>query len=330
MWGFYLCHRATMEAERRERGQTIRRPHDCSAACELWFNTDAFVDWLEDLGIELERYRSTGNPILNRKQLEEYQEIYPEVAPAISLRNALSDLHSNKLVVGPDGRNRTWLAPFGSITGRCQPSNSEFVFGPQRFYRNLIQAPPGHAVIYLDLAQEEFLIAAVRTQDDAMFRAYMHGDSYIGIGTAWGVIKPDMADEEVAAARKLIKAAVLGIQYQMGAGQLAKYIKCPKWQAEQFILLHKDVFWKFWRWSDDFVNSAQLNCNAVSGVNWDLIDHSEKEPTLRNFPIQSAGGEIIRQICCMAVEAGIELCAPIHDAVLVCCPLHEVEQITTA
>ena len=180
--------------------------------------------------------------------------------------------------------------PFGSITGRCQPSNSEYVFGLSRFYRNLIQAPPGRAVVYLDFAQQEFLIAAILSQDDEMFRAYMRGDTYIGIGEAWGVITPSMTDEERAAARKLIKAAVLGIQYQMGASKLAKYTKRPRWQAAQFLLLHKDVFWKFWRWSDDFVNSAQLSGNAVSGANWDLIGHHEKEPTLRNFPIQTAGG----------------------------------------
>ena len=132
----------------------------------------------------------------------------------------------------------------------------------------------------------------------------------------------------MAAARKLIKAAVLGIQYQMGASKLAKYIKRPRWQAAQFLLLHKDVFWKFWRWSDDFVNSAQLSGNAVSGANWDLIGHHEKEPTLRNFPIQTAGGEILRQTCCSVVEAGVKLCAVIHDAIMIECGADEVEETT--
>ena len=324
--GFYRCPKVMLEECRRERGQAVRRPHECSSACDYGFDTDAFVDWLEGLGIELERYRKTGNPILNRKTLEEYKDMYEEVAPVISLRNALSDLHANKLVVGPDGRNRTWLAPFGSITGRCQPSNSEYVFGLSRFYRNLIQAPPGCAVIYLDFSQQEFLIAAVLSQDDEMFKCYMRGDTYIGIGEAWGLIRPDMTAQEVAAARKLIKAAVLGIQYQMGASKLAKYIKRPRWQAAQFILLHKDAFWKFWKWSDDFVNSAQLNGDAISGANWDLIGHHEKEPTLRNYPVQSTGAEILRQTCCMVVEAGIRLCATIHDAIVVECRIDEVDQ----
>jgi DNA polymerase I-like protein with 3'-5' exonuclease and polymerase domains len=199
------------------------------------------------------------------------------------------------------------------------------VFGLSRFYRNLVLAPPGHAVIYFDFSQQEFLIAAILSQDDEMFKAYMRGDTYIGIGEAWGLITSDMDAEEVAAIRKLVKAAVLGIQYQMGASKLAKYIKRPRWQAAQFLLLHKDVFWKFWKWSDDFVDSAQLNGDAISGANWDLIGHNEKEPTLRNFPIQTAGGEILRQTCCRVIEAGIKLCAPIHDAILVECRTEDVD-----
>ena len=323
-WGFYRCHKAMLEARR----QVVRRPHECSEACELGFDTGAFTGWLEGLGIELERYRKTGNPVLNRKALEEYKTMYADVAPAISLRNALSDLHANQLAPGPDGRNRVWLAPFGSITGRCQPSNSRYVFGLSRFYRNLILAPPGRAVIYLDFAQQEFLIAAVLSRDDEMFKAYMCGDAYVGIGEAWGLITSTMPESEVAAARKLIKAATLGIQYQMGASKLARYIKRPRWQAAQYLLLHRDVFWKFWRWSDDFVNSAQLNGDAISGANWDLIGHHEKEPTLRNFPIQTTGGEILRQACCLIVEADIKLCAPVHDALLVECGADEVAETT--
>jgi hypothetical protein len=283
-WGFYRCRKAVFEERRRDRGQTVRKPHTCSATCDLQFDAGAFVEWLEGLGIALERYRKTGNLILNRKKLEEYKDTYPGIAPAISFRHALSDLDANKLVVGPDGRNRTWLAPFGSITGRCQPSNTEYVFGLSRFYRNLVMAPPGRAAVYLDFSQQEFLIAAILSQDDAMFQAYTRGDAYVGTGEAWGLITPEMSAGEVAAIRKPIKAVVLGIQYQMGEGMLAAYIKCPRWQAAKYLQLHKDVFWKYWRWSDSFVDTALLTGDAVSGVNWDLIGHCEKEPTIREFP----------------------------------------------
>jgi hypothetical protein len=43
--------------------------------------------------------------------------------------------------------------------------------------------------------------------------------------------------------------------------------------------------------------------------------------SLRNFPMQANGVEMLRIACCLATERGIEVAAPIHDAVLICTPL---------
>jgi DNA polymerase-1 len=47
--------------------------------------------------------------------------------------------------------------------------------------------------------------------------------------------------------------------------------------------------------------------------------------SLRNFPMQANGAEILRLACCLATERGIEVCAPVHDAVLICAPLECLE-----
>ena len=53
--------------------------------------------------------------------------------------------------------------------------------------------------------------------------------------------------------------------------------------------------------------------------------------SLRNFHAQAHGAEILRLACCLGVEAGIEICAPVHDAVLICSPserlVHDVERM---
>jgi hypothetical protein len=46
---------------------------------------------------------------------------------------------------------------------------------------------------------------------------------------------------------------------------------------------------------------------------------------LRNFPMQANGAEMLRIACCLATERGIEVCAPIHDAVLICAPIDRIE-----
>ena len=47
--------------------------------------------------------------------------------------------------------------------------------------------------------------------------------------------------------------------------------------------------------------------------------------SLRNFPMQANGAEMLRLACCLATEAGIEVCAPVHDAVLICAPLDRMD-----
>jgi DNA polymerase I len=38
---------------------------------------------------------------------------------------------------------------------------------------------------------------------------------------------------------------------------------------------------------------------------------------LRNFPVQAAGAEILRLAACLITEAGVQICATLHDAVLI-------------
>jgi hypothetical protein len=41
--------------------------------------------------------------------------------------------------------------------------------------------------------------------------------------------------------------------------------------------------------------------------------------------MQANGAEMLRLACCLATERGIEVCAPIHDAVLICAPLDRLD-----
>jgi DNA polymerase I len=47
---------------------------------------------------------------------------------------------------------------------------------------------------------------------------------------------------------------------------------------------------------------------------------------LQNFPMQANGAEMLRIACCLATEAGIEVCAPVHDAILIVAPLDRLDQ----
>ena len=47
--------------------------------------------------------------------------------------------------------------------------------------------------------------------------------------------------------------------------------------------------------------------------------------SLRNFWMQANGAEMLRLAYCLGIEQGLEVCAPIHDAILICSPLDRLE-----
>src|SRR5262249_13460681 len=47
---------------------------------------------------------------------------------------------------------------------------------------------------------------------------------------------------------------------------------------------------------------------------------------LMNYPMQANGSEMLRLACCLATERGVEVCAPIHDAVLIHAPLDRLDE----
>ena len=51
--------------------------------------------------------------------------------------------------------------------------------------------------------------------------------------------------------------------------------------------------------------------------------------SLRNFPMQANGAEMMRIAACLATECGIEVCAPVHDAFLICAPIDRIEDDIT-
>src|SRR5262249_38584970 len=83
---------------------------------------------------------------------------------------------------------------------------------------------------------------------------------------------------------------------------------------------------KFWVWSDAAVDQAMLLGVIHTVFGWPIRVSGRSNPrSLRNFPMQANGAEMLRIACCLATERDIEVCAPIHDAVLICAPVERLE-----
>jgi DNA polymerase-1 len=289
------------------------------------FKADRFEEYLIRSDIPWER-TETGRLSLSDDTFRQAAKSYPIVSPLRELRSALSDMRLNDLAVGRDGRNRTILSAFRSRTGRNQPSNTKFIFGPSVWLRGLIKPPPGHGVAYVDWSQQEFGIAAALSGDRAMQSAYESGDPYLAFAKQAGAVPAYATKESHKPQRELFKQCALGVAYGMEAQSLALRIGQPPIVARNLLRTHRETYRAFWRWSDAALDCAMLHGSLHTVFGWHVhVDESANPRSLRNFPMQANGAEMLRLACCLATERGIEVCAPVHDAVLICAPLDRLD-----
>lgn len=116
----------------------------------------------------------------------------------------------------------------------------------------------------------------------------------------------------------------------MGADALAQRIGQPPIRARELLRLHRETYRVFWAWSDRVVVHAMLTGSLHTAFGWQAqVPAVSNERSLRNFPMQANGAEMLRLACCIGTEQGIEVCAPVHDAVLICAPLDRLDHDVT-
>jgi len=292
------------------------------------FRTHRFAEYLHRAGIAWPLLES-GQPALDDKTFKDMAAKHPkEIGPIRELRYALSSLRLNSLAVGSDGRNRCMLSPFMSRTGRNQPSNARFIFGPAVWLRSLIKPAQGCAIAYIDYEQQEFALAAALSGDDAMMEAYRSGDPYLTFAKQAGAVPLEATKQSHKPEREQFKVCALAVQYGMGADALAVKLGIPKCSSRHLLELHRETYPMYWQWSDAVEARAVLTGKLTSAFGWKVHAGGGANPrSLRNFPLQANGAEMLRLACCLATERGIKVCAPIHDAVLVEGPSGDIDGV---
>ncbi len=299
------------------------------------FKTERFVRLLVKRNIPWPLHPS-GQLDLTDDTFRSQSKIYPELAELRELRAALGKMRLfEDIAIGPDGRNRTSIAPFRARTGRNQPSNARFIFGPSRWLRGLIRPEPGMALAYLDFVSQEIAVGAALSGDEAMLEAYSSGDFYLSFAKQAGAAPANATKASHGEERALFKAAALAVMYGMGPESLAQRIGRPTATAVELLALHRRTYPKFWLWSQSAVDRATLTGSILTVFGWPLRVGPSFDPTrpganpraLSNFPVQANAAEILRLTCCLAVERGIGLCCPVHDAVLIEGPVNSIDDI---
>ena len=294
------------------------------------FKVKKFEAYLAKNSIAWPRLES-GKLNLKRETFSDRSKTEPRIAPLHALRKTLSVLNLNNLAVGPDERNRCMISAFKAKTGRNQPSNSQFIFGPAKWFRGLIKPVEGNSIAYLDWSSQEIAVAAALSGDEKMWNDYATGDPYISFAIQAGLAPIGANKLTHPYERSLCKQIVLGTQYGMSARGMADRTGIHIIEAQELLQKHGETYRAFWTWAKQNVNTGLAGFPLSTKFGWRMCVGAGSKPkpnTFLNWPMQAHGAEMLRFACCLATEAGLKVCAPIHDALLLEAPTSEItEQI---
>jgi DNA polymerase I len=271
---------------------------------------------------------------MKRKTFEDMSKGRPQLEDLRQLRHTRDKMRKIKLAVGADGRNRTVLWPFKAKTSRTQPKASQWIFSPAVWLRSLIKPRPGMAVAYIDYSSMEFLIAAVLSDGhcgptNAMLDVYLSGDPYLAFAKRVGAVPSTATKKSHAEVRDKYKVMLLATQYGMSAETLAGRLGVSSFEAHEMLNQHRELFAQYWKWSDDWVAHSLQTGVMRTAFGWEyrigIVEPTVNARSIRNWPVQATGADILRIACILAARHGIRILAPVHDAVLIEAPLEHIE-----
>jgi hypothetical protein len=84
------------------------------------------------------------------------------------------------------------------------------------------------------------------------------------------------------------------------------------------------------QWQQDVATQALFDERIVSPLGWPMAVHAgTSRRTLFNYLMQAGGADMMRLAAIAAHEAGIRICAPVHDAFWIMAPLDELNNAIT-
>ena len=228
--------------------------------------------------------------------------------------------------VGDDGRSRTPLYWLSTVTGRTAASSSKYPFGPSKWVRELLKPKDGCAYAYIDYKQQEMYVQAYLSKDQNMITAVNSGDIYIYTAILAGAAPTGATKETHPKPRQLYKVGVLANSYGMGIVSLALKLSESLLIAKTIQTGIKRAYKKYFQWIDDLKARMVKQKRLQTKFGWTrhLPSGDVNFRSVGNWPVQATGAEMTRLAMVMLLDAGFEVHATVHDAVLVMIPNNNI------
>jgi DNA polymerase I-like protein with 3'-5' exonuclease and polymerase domains len=160
-----------------------------------------------------------------------------------------------------------------------------------------------------------------------MLELYESGDPYLGFAKRVGAVPSSATRQSHGDVRDQYKVMMLATLYGLMAETLATRLGISSFEAHEMLNQHRELFAQYWAWSDDWVQHALQTGTMHTAFGWNCATGITEfnERSIRNWPIQATGADILRIACIMVTRHGIRLLAPVHDAVLIEAPIDRIE-----
>jgi hypothetical protein len=321
-----------------------------------YFNFEKFEAWLKQKGfLPWWPRTTTGRLVTSGKKLARISDVVKEAKELFAFKatvdllkgvgssfNQTGEIEEDEekakgLHLCPDGRSRATLFAFSTKTSRNAPRGRQFVFTNPAWMRYLVVPPPGRALVYLDWSAQELRIAAILSGDPALLALCAGEDPYMELVYFLGIITPDSPEKERKAARKIGKTLTLAMLYGAGRRAVSGKAKISQARAADLVARQRAAFPVFFAWSDNFARRGLSASPLWSPFGWrfwpvywkknDAGDRDLPDRTCRNFPVQSAGADVMRMAAILLFLSGIPINAIVHDAFVVECDAVDAEQV---
>ena len=295
------------------------------------FKSKLFKDLILELKLENEWPRTeSGLLATDSESIEKYRS-FPQIEKLFQSRKIISSMRAIKIDaqeklmsrIGRDQQLRSFFGPLGTQTGRNAAKASHFILGMSNWLRILIMPSEGTSITGVDYSSQEFAIAAALSEDSNMREAYNSGDPYLYFGKKAGAIPADGTKNQFKRERDLFKSTTLGLQYGMASKSLARKLThdigriVTIEEAESLIELHQKIYPEFWMWSDYCWNKYLRDGCLETSDGWVLFGHNSNSLSVKNFLVQGTGASIMRRALILATETGLDVMAPLHDALYI-------------
>jgi DNA polymerase I-like protein with 3'-5' exonuclease and polymerase domains len=286
------------------------------------------------LGDKWRRMKS-GNFTTNKQVLKNNLHI-EDIAKLNEIRTLQNMTKLTSYTPGNDGRVRTSFNMFGTVTGRASPSSAKYPFSASKWARNFIRPAFGNYLVYLDYASQEPGVMGYLSKDQNLINAYQSGDIYIHTAKLFGMVPDNATKQSHPEERGIFKVLYLANSYGQGALAVAKDLKCSVSHAKFLQKKYRDTYKTYFKWVEGFIEAGLNKGYLTTKYGWQrhiknlwTIKEGKKvdiRRSLLNWPIQSHGAEILRKALIDLTDENFEVCALVHDAVLLQIPVQEFQE----